>query len=143
MGGVEPHMAICPGSSPDGHARDERVGDELGCHSPVGTVWLTDHECDEARGEPCHVTERQHLARGEVDRHGWKPLAGIGTPITRKRTELAKEEPWAKGASTGVGECCVGRRLSRPFAHRTMLLQFACPRASRTCACEPRRKVRT
>ena len=130
MGGVEPHVTICPGRGSYGHAHDERVRNELGGHSPVAAVWLTNHECDEARGEPCHVAKRQHLARGEVNRHGWKPLAWVGTTFARKRTELAKEESRAKGAPTGVGECCVGRRLSCPFAHRNMLLQFACPWAA-------------
>ena len=120
MVGIEPHMAICPARGPYGHARDERVRDELGGHSPVAAIALADHECDEARGEPRHVTERQHFPRGEVDRYGWKTFGWIGTPFARERTELAKKESGAKWATTWVWKPYLRRRLLRPLAHKNI-----------------------
>jgi hypothetical protein len=132
MGGIESHMAICPARGPYGHTPDERIRDKLGGHSPVAAIGLADHECDEARGEPGDVAERQHLPGGEMHRHGWKTLGWIGTPFSRERTELAKEESGAKCATTRVGRRNLRRRLFRPLAHKNMAVQFACPGASAT-----------
>lgn len=130
MGGVEPHMAISPGRGPDRHARDERIRDEFRGHPPVAAIWLPDHERDEARCEPCHVTERQHLARGQVHGHARQALPWIWASVARERAQLAEEESRAERASTWVRRHRVQRRLFCRISHFKIPVQIACPCAA-------------
>jgi hypothetical protein len=117
VGRVETHVAFGLARRTNRHPRDERVRDEFRDHPPVSPIGLAYHQCDKARSEARHVTERQVLSRGEMHDHGREPFGRVRASVAREGPELTEEEPWAERTAPWVGWNVLRLRLSCRLTH--------------------------
>jgi hypothetical protein len=104
VGRVETHVAFGLARRTNRHPRDERVRDEFRDHPPVSPIGLAYHQCDKARSEARHVTERQVLSRGEMHDHGREPFGRVRASVAREGPELTEEEPFGSLAGSRIIE---------------------------------------